>query len=287
MGPTGGKSSRNILVFEETRQTMTNPDQSTASMPAGTAAGDCGPEHPWEACVLPLAVFLAVGLFEPMPGGGGLAGPLRIPFAAYPLVYTLRLVATLLALALARQPIRHWLGRPTWWPALAGLALAVPWIILAGMQRDAGWTTAQGGRAAFDPFVHLANRPAAAWAFLAVRAVGLVAVVPLRDPRRLLAGSLRHDYGSFCGCLCCLCRRHAPGGGGGGRGLVCHRQRDRSSHAAADRRDPRPCRNEPRARDLRAGQRQLVASVDGSETLKADAGWPQPARGRLGRSCQP
>ena len=179
MGPTGGKSSRNILVFEETRQTMTNPDQSTASMPAGTAAGDCGPEHPWEACVLPLAVFLAVGLFEPMPGGGGLAGPLRIPFAAYPLVYTLRLVATLLALALARQPIRHWLGRPTWWPALAGLALAVPWIILAGMQRDAGWTTAQGGRAAFDPFVHLANRPAAAWAFLAVRAVGLVAVVPL------------------------------------------------------------------------------------------------------------
>jgi len=160
---------------------MPNPDHppaSPASSPA--AAGDFGPARPWEACLLPLVVFLAGGLVEPVPAGGGLAGLLGIPFAAYPLVYATRIGLTLLVLARVWRPIRDWLGRPAWWAVPVGLLLVVPWIILAAMQRDAGWAVG-GTRAAFDPFAHFGGRPAAAWGFLAVRAVGLVAVVPLAE----------------------------------------------------------------------------------------------------------
>jgi len=137
-----------------------------------------GPDRPWEACVVPFVVFLAFGLLEPTRGRDGLAGTLGIPFAAYPLIYSLRIVATLLALARSWTPLRDWVGRPTWWPPMVGLALVVPWIVLASLQREAGWAGAVGGRAAFDPFAAGGDWPAS-WAFLAIRAIGLIAVVPL------------------------------------------------------------------------------------------------------------
>jgi len=138
-----------------------------------------GPDRPWDACVVPFVVFSAVGLLSPTRSGDGLAGALGIPFAAYPLVYSLQIVATLLAVARLWTPIRRWLGRPTWWPPLVGLTLVVPWIVLASMQREAGWASASGGRAAFHPFADLAAGSGGSWAFLVIRAIGLIAVVPL------------------------------------------------------------------------------------------------------------
>ena len=67
-------------------------------------------------------------------------------------------------------------SRPTWWPPLLGLALVVPWIVLAALQREAGWG---GGRSGFDPFTHFGGQSPSAFAFLAVRCLGLVAVVPV------------------------------------------------------------------------------------------------------------
>ena len=103
-------------------------------MPASSPA-DYGPDRPWETCVVPLVVFLATGIFEPTPTGTGLAGQLGIPYAAYPLIYTLRVAATAVAIALAWRPIRTWVGRTTWWPIPLGFVLAVPWIVLAMLQR--------------------------------------------------------------------------------------------------------------------------------------------------------
>ena len=139
---------------------------------------DEGPDRPWEACVVPFVVFLAIGLLEPTRSGDGLAGVLRIPFAAYPFIYSLRIAATLLVLARSWTPIRRWWGRPAWWPPLVGLALVVPWIVLASLQREAGWASALGSRAAFNPFTD-GGEGFAAWAFFAIRAVGLIMVVPL------------------------------------------------------------------------------------------------------------
>jgi len=147
-------------------------------MPASSPA-DYGPDRPWETCVVPLAVFLAAGVFEPTPNGTGLAGQLGIPYDAYPLVYTLRVAATAVAIALAWRPIRTWVGRTTWWPIPLGFVLAVPWIVLAMLQREAGWTAAAVERSGFNPFEQFAAGSAAAWWFFAVRAVGLVVIVPL------------------------------------------------------------------------------------------------------------
>ena len=127
---------------------------------------------------MPFVVFLAVGLLEPTRSGDGLAGALGIPFAAYPFLYSLRIVATLLALARSWTPLRRWLGRPTWWPPLVGLTLVVPWIVLASLQREAGWFSAFGSRAAFNPFADCGDGVASR-AFVATRVIGLVAVVPL------------------------------------------------------------------------------------------------------------
>lgn len=139
---------------------------------------DFGPEWPWWTCVAPFTVFLASGALEPTAGGGGLAGALGIPYSAYPFLYTLRLVATLAVLAWAWSPIRRWIGWTTGWPFLLGLVLVVPWIILAALQRELGWAGV-GERSGFNPFTQWAEGSPAAWAFLAVRALGLVVVVPI------------------------------------------------------------------------------------------------------------
>jgi CAAX prenyl protease-like protein len=151
-----------------------------ASQPADTPA-DLGPAEPWLTCVAPLVAFLAAGVMEPSPSGGGLAGMLGIGSAAYPLVYAVRLAATVALLVCIWPHARAWLGRPTWWPPLVGLALVVPWVVLATLQRQAGWTFGAGERAGYNPFLaeHLGPDTLSAWAFLAVRGLGLVVVVPI------------------------------------------------------------------------------------------------------------
>lgn len=150
-----------------------------ASAPADTAHADHGPERPWEVCVVPFAVFLLGGILEPVPSGGGIAGSLGIPYSAYPVIYALRLAATLAALVWVQKPLLAWLGRPTWWPPLLGLALVIPWVALSTLQRQAGWATFLGERSAFDPFQAFGQGTPTAWAFLALRGLGLVIVVSI------------------------------------------------------------------------------------------------------------
>lgn len=152
---------------------------ATSTGPGDVTSGDHGPGHPFLSCLLPLVVFLGLGALEPT-GEGGLAGMLGLRPEHYPVVYTLRIVASLVALAVVARDVLPWLGRPSWWPPLLGAALVVPWIILAGLQREAGWAGI-GGRAAFDPFSALADSPDGGWAFLAVRFTGLVLVVPIAE----------------------------------------------------------------------------------------------------------
>ena len=94
------------------------------------------------------------------------------------MIYAGRLVATAVALAWVWRPIRDWVGRTTWWPIPLGLLLVIPWIVLAALQRESGFVPTAMERSAFDPFTHFAS-PTAAWAFLAVRFLGLVVLVPI------------------------------------------------------------------------------------------------------------
>lgn len=152
-------------------------------MAAPGNALDYGPVRPWLSCVAPLAIFLATGLLEPTPSSGGVAESLGIPYGAYPFIYGLRVAAAAATIIGVWPSLRPWLGTPTWWPPLLGLVLVIPWVILAQLQRDAGWTLGMGERAGYNPFdlSNLGESPTLAWAFLAVRALGLVVIVPIAE----------------------------------------------------------------------------------------------------------
>jgi len=128
-----------------------------------------------------MAVFMAGGLLEPIPLATGPAAWLGIPPAAYPVVYGFRLAATAAAVAWCWPMVRPWLGRPQWWPPVLGLGLTIPWVLLATLQREAGWVATLGERSGFNPFVSLADDPAAIWGFLVVRGIGLVLLVPVLE----------------------------------------------------------------------------------------------------------
>lgn len=153
-------------------------------MPASQRADDSpdlGPAEPWLTCVAPLVAFLVAGVIEPSPSGGGLAGMVGIGYTAYPMVYAVRLAATVAVLVWVWPQARVWLGRPTWWPPLMGLALVVPWVVLATLQHHAGWTFGAGERVGYNPFLpeHLGPDSTSARVFLAMRGLGLVVVVPI------------------------------------------------------------------------------------------------------------
>lgn len=162
--------------LEYTRLPMNATDE-----PVSAGEPDFGPARPWFSCVAPLAAYLWLGMLEPGGDGGGILAAVGITAVSYPAVYALRIAVTAAVIAAAWPSLRAWLGRPTWWPPLLGVALVVPWIVLATLQRDAGWSGSIGARAAFDPFSTLGGDTPLARAFLGLRFLGLVAIVPLAE----------------------------------------------------------------------------------------------------------
>ncbi len=142
--------------------------------------------HPWIAYVLPMLVFMVVTSFEPAPpADGATAG--WIPYRAYPIVYAIKLLATLVAVGLVSRNVL--VGRVRNWrlSVAVGMIGSLVWIGLAEWQRAGGWLAqlglgwlaSAGVRSGFNPLVELANRPALAWSFLALRFAGLILVVPV------------------------------------------------------------------------------------------------------------
>jgi len=144
--------------------------------------------------VLPLLVFLSVGLLEPVPSPDGVAPtgwsastPWVLPYSAYPIVYTLKIVLTLAAMAFVWPGYRQFPWRLSPWAFVVGVVGIVLWIGLCKLQVElvqrfnVGWLTHAGQRSAFNPLEQLADRPALAWAFLALRIFGLVVVVAVME----------------------------------------------------------------------------------------------------------
>jgi uncharacterized protein len=145
----------------------------------------------WATFLLPFLVFMLGGTLEPTPDkpGGGMLG-LAIPYSYYPWVYACRIALTLAAVAFVWPGYRKFPLRLSWTAVLVGIVGGPLWIALAspGWEHLYVWpmiqkvfgSSAGGERSAFNPF-DPANHLSAggAWTFLAVRFVGLVAVVPL------------------------------------------------------------------------------------------------------------
>jgi CAAX prenyl protease-like protein len=181
---------------------------------------DYGPSDPWRTCLVPMMVFLAVGLLEPTKEGGGVAASLGISYELYPFLYAIRVAVTLGLLAWIWPSLRGWLGRPTWWPPLVGLLMVVPWVWLSHLQRDGQWLSGDTGRIGFDPFELYGAGSASSWAYLALRGLGLVIVVPIVEELFLRGFLMRFvvrehfwqvPFGAVSGAALATCGLYAVG----------------------------------------------------------------------------
>lgn len=151
--------------------------------------------YPALVFVLPLVVYLVVGSLEPPPPGEKQPRfSLGLRYEHYPAVYLLKVVLSLVAIRFVWRGYRAFRPVRVSWLALAvGCGGAVAWIALAHLERISGlggWL-GLGTRSAFDPFAEMAT-PAMACAFLAIRWIGLVLIVPLIEEMFLRGFLIRY-----------------------------------------------------------------------------------------------
>jgi len=135
--------------------------------------------YPWLVFVVPFVLYMVVGQFEPTPQAGS---PL-----AYPLVYTLRIVLVVVAIAAVARGYAVFPLRLSWLAIAIGLLGGAIWIGICRLELEnrllapigLGGLLGLGSRAALNPFELLGDQPPIMVAFLAVRFAGLVLVVPL------------------------------------------------------------------------------------------------------------
>jgi CAAX prenyl protease-like protein len=145
-------------------------------------------KHPWLIFLLPMAVYSIAGSIEPSRDGpGGKLLGLAIPYSAYPLLYTLKIALTLVAMALVLPGYRQFRRPPSWLAVLVGAVGVGVWVGLCCLSDGLGltplldhWLNFQP-RPGFNPLLQLAATPAWAWTFLAIRFFGLVVVVPVME----------------------------------------------------------------------------------------------------------
>jgi len=153
--------------------------------------------QPWIVFLLPFVVFMVMTSLEPTPDRAGGALGLSIPYAAYPWVYTAKVVLTVLAVAVVWSGYRPFPFRVSPLAIAVGAVGVVVWVGLCklgletkllGPLVDNPLGKALGfrdmfnpstTRSGYNPLVQLAGSPAAAWGFLAVRFAGLALVVPV------------------------------------------------------------------------------------------------------------
>jgi uncharacterized protein len=141
--------------------------------------------QPWLVFVLPMAVYMLIAMMAPSPGDPDARIYGVTSSLAYSLVYTAQIALTLGAVALVFPGYREFRRPPCLMAALVGVVGIVVWVGLWELSNRIGLTQAlnhlpgYGQRPAFDPLGQLAATPGWAWTFLAIRFVGLVAVVPV------------------------------------------------------------------------------------------------------------
>ncbi|TWU30067.1 CAAX prenyl protease-related protein [Bythopirellula polymerisocia] len=130
----------------------------------------------------------------------------KIPYTYYPWVYSLKIALTAVAMVLVWPGYRTFPWQVTWLSVAVGVVGVVLWVLLCHLRlepsiigpldrflggfipgREPGDTPTigllgilgTGERSAFNPLEQMANQPAAAWAFLLVRFIGLALIVPV------------------------------------------------------------------------------------------------------------
>ncbi len=149
--------------------------------------------HRWLIFVLPFVAFIAVTALEPTPGSPQreILG-LTISYSSYPLIYTLKIVLTLAAVAFVLPGYREFPLRVS--PvagSLVGIVGVFVWVGACELDVESrflapalenlhlSWLLPSETRSAFNPFEHISSLPILAVVFMGVRFLGLVVVVPV------------------------------------------------------------------------------------------------------------
>ncbi|HEY4761235.1 MAG TPA: CAAX prenyl protease-related protein [Thermoguttaceae bacterium] len=149
-------------------------------------------KNPWLVFLLPFVVFMLVGSLEPAPDKpGGQSIGLSISYSQYPIVYAIKIALTAAAIGFVWPGYRQFPCRAGTLAVGVGVAGVVLWIGLCRLDIEhaylqpvlervgLGWIIGSGARAAYNPFVQLADYPLWAWLFLFIRFFGLALIVPL------------------------------------------------------------------------------------------------------------
>lgn len=144
----------------------------------------------WLVFVLPFVVYMLGNSLEPTPPAPAGEEPswldLGIPYRYYPLVYTLKIVVTLVAIWFVRPGFKEFPWRLSPLAPLVGAVGVLIWLAFTHLSLEPQVLGAAGleglldvgRRSAFNPLVEM-QQPVWAWAFLAVRFYGLVVIVPI------------------------------------------------------------------------------------------------------------
>ncbi len=130
---------------------------------------------------------MLAGNLEPTPTGSFERFGLTIPYAAYPVVYAIKIALTMAAMALVWPGYRQFSGRISPLALVVGIVGGLLYVGLCKLQLERtvlsplglGWVVEYGPRSAFNPWANWPDRPLLAYGFLAVRFWGLVVVVPI------------------------------------------------------------------------------------------------------------
>ncbi len=146
----------------------------------------------WMLYLVPFFVYMLAGSLEPTPESpGGSSIGLAIPYSYYPSVYAAKIALTIVAMAFVFPGYRQFPLKVGGLAIFIGIVGGPLWIGICHFDVEhlylqplfervgLGDIIGAGTRAAFNPFEQMSNRPEAAWVFLAVRFLGLVAIVPV------------------------------------------------------------------------------------------------------------
>jgi CAAX protease family protein len=165
----------------------------------GTGPSAVLARRPWLTFLLPFLVYMVVGSFEPAPPKpptllpDGTPRPVAnqnwfgLEYRHYPIVYTVKIALTIGAMLFVLPGYRQFPFHVSLLAIGVGIVGVVIWIWLCqlGLERRALAAVGLenflklGERPAFNPLEQLADTPAWAYTFLAIRFLGLALVVPI------------------------------------------------------------------------------------------------------------
>ncbi len=156
--------------------------------------------NPWLTFLPPFLVYMIVGSFEPAPlktikteigemplAAEGLSASLGIYYEHYPVVYTVKIALTIAAILYVLPGYREFPFRVSLLAIVVGMVGVVLWIALCKLRLEPKLLgplgldalIGAGERPAYNPLEQLRNHPTWAYAFLAIRFLGLALVVPI------------------------------------------------------------------------------------------------------------